>query len=104
MAPDAFKHLGPSRCFRVLVLGELCLQISHEGPTVKCITKLGHCVSIISSQNCHLLYNFPPKYNYFIFPAYARGPVMFSVNAHNCIFLHLNNMEAEEQLEMKCKK
>ena len=76
-----------------------------EGPTLKCITKLGHCISVISSQNGHLLYNFSPEYNYVISLAYARGPVMCSMLMPTMAsFLHLNNVEAEEQLGMKSKK
>lgn len=76
-----------------------------EGPTLKCITKLGHCVSVISSQNGHRFYNFSPKHNYFLSLACARGPEMFSMLVPTLAsFLHVNNMEAEEQLEMKAKK
>lgn len=61
-APKAFQ------VFPILVLEALSYKFLTEGPTCKCIPKLGHCISVLSSQNCHLLYNLSPKHNYFSSP------------------------------------
>lgn len=63
--PDRFRAF---QVFPILVLEALSDKFLTEGPTCKCIAKLGHCISVLSSQNCHLLYNLSPKHDYFSSP------------------------------------
>ena len=73
-----------------------------EEPTFKCVTKLGHCISVIPFQNAIFYKNFSKIQLFYILFLHPWGSYIFYVNTHNCVF-YILLIWTKEGLEMKAK-
>ena len=86
-------HSGPFRVgcffgvfFFLTLFRRAIYKFLLEEPTFKCVTKLGHCISVIPFQNAISFIKTSPKYSYFIFFSYIPEAVIFSMLIRTIVF------------------